>query len=141
MNEKLVREALEELKAKELVPKTKAIFLLEQALAPEPRFYRNQPVLAGDTEGTLIPHWIQSVDMLKAYRIVRPYLPAESLINWVEHDGNNKSPVQDDQLIVIQYRDGDVSGGKRLAGLRWTDTGNSRDIVRYAINPLPEFLD
>ena len=134
MNEKLVREALEELKAKELVPKTKAIFLLEQALAPEPRFYRNQPVLAGDTEGTLIPHWIQSVDMLKAYRIVRPYLPAESLINWIEHDGTRR-PVETN----LTWVDCVQSCGARWSGyagdIAWST------VIRYAVNPLPEFLD
>lgn len=52
--------------------------------------------------------------------------------NWVDWDGLGDGPNEDD-VVIVYYRDGLLSKGIRAKNLRWTHSGSNDDIVRYRV--------
>ena len=125
-----------------------AVGILDEALAPEPRFYKNQPVLVSQDGGVFKKRLLDHIDKSPSYNYVctdstcwlycKPDPDAESIINWVEW-GGGKRPVSLDQFVATEDRNGFVQASRNKAW-RWSHIGSDKDIVRYAIIPLPEFL-
>ena len=155
MNEnKVIQEALAELKANGAFTamNLKVISILEKALAPEPRFYKNQQVLVrdGGTEA-----WISAVFKgpslnpahkfmalkysggmgICSYLYCKPDPDAESIINWIEHDGSDGLLPKDLDKPVV-WVDSSGCTQSSTSGALVLDT----NVVRYAIIPLPEYL-
>jgi len=122
--------------------------ILKEALAPDPRFYKNQPVLVRDSDDS---EWESKIlgrvgDMNLSfpfkttdgglYSRCKPDPDAESIINWIEHDGS-ESVVETGKDKVTMYIHNTIG-----PIVEWnTDqfyTGTN--VVRYAIIPLPEYL-
>jgi len=153
MNEKKVREALEQVN--QTWPKDSQVIsdavekvrsALEKALAPEPRFYKGQPVLVKDHDDD---EWLHEIlvsigrDPFFPYQTIdakwkqcKPDPDAPSYINWFEHDGGD-CPVDGDEIVFVIYSNGVLQfGGVGVEAKNryW------RNVVRYAIIPLPEFI-
>jgi len=123
------------------------INLLEEALTPEPRFYKNQPVLVRCNEGN---DWVQAI--LRridhdgylthagiGYQQCKPDPDAESIINWVEYTDEQPGIIlcPENCQIISMAKTGRTtlfaSGVDFRARL-------SANVARYTIIPLPEFL-
>jgi len=128
---------------------------LKEAMQPETKFYRNQPVLVRDIDSGTWKKGIfdgfrkDSGFIYKAYAFVenfgtgtsnsykhcKPDPDAESIINWVEHDGSIGEINRPKNTVLITVSCSDVV--HKYSG---NCSATLQNIVRYAIIPLPEFL-
>ena len=125
---------------------------LKAALAPEPRFYKNQPVLVEASNGDIYRkffHCYNEKAEFGAYFSVvnhpgsvsfddftncKPDPDAESIINWIEHDGSNSGFLEaKDAVIIVIKNDGESDSNNESFYL-------DKNIARYTIIPLPEYL-
>jgi hypothetical protein len=152
MNEDKVRAAIMVLKSQkggfEKLNK-EVTDILEEALAPPVRFYKNQPVLVRDFNGgwkkklyhqfnNCLSHQCTMYDGTSPlnWKDVKPDTDAESIINWVEHDGSiNQVATPLNSIVIIECNDGDVLYHENVSHINIDSF-----IARYAIIPLPEFL-
>ena len=147
MNEKKAREGLELLKSNGAFAAMNqdAIDLIEEALQPEVRFYKGQPVLVMDGgdqwhKDRLIGLLNDRVNMYDCddglWVECKPDPEAVSLPNWTEIDGTAEvAEIPKNTLLVVDHENelpeiythqDSVMFGKKAK--------------RYAIIPLPEFL-
>lgn len=162
MDEKKVRKALKFLEDRYSAAETDAAWvkkLLNEALAPEPRFYVGQPVLvSNDTEKVFWHKGFFDSYMTTANGDIVGYQPfvvrlgegtrwhhckpdpdAVSLPNWIEHDGSSKKFITeiDGYYIWTKETERYTSGGKLDSGREIELEG----IFRYCIIPLPQWID
>ena len=141
MNEKKVREALENAR-KFLRLDSKTVQLLEQAIAPTPRFYVGQPVLVETinlrTEKGILREIRDGFYCTEngAYSHCKPDPDAVSLPNWIT-PGPHVCSIECPENSYISWlnKNEDVhvlDKNQPLTGLT--------DVVQYCIIPLPEFL-
>ena len=57
----------------------------------------------------------------------------ENWIDWKPANEITLPDLPDDAVVVVRYRDGLESRGRRVDTLRWSDTGESDDVVAYRI--------
>lgn len=50
---------------------------------------------------------------------------------WREWDGSQDLPVDPDATVLVRFRDGLESRGRRASSLRWEHTGESDDVVAF----------
>lgn len=154
MNEQEVRKALKlAQQPKSMMDDSHALVLiamtLEKALKIETKFYRNQPVLVRnlDSQNWSVGRHFSGLnrDMLWSFVTTdgnkwgqcKPDPEAESIINWIEHDGDDVITIdfnpEKERLYWIRKdgEEGFIKNGQALLG---------KAIARYAIIPLPEFL-
>ena len=118
----------------------------DEALAPEPRFYKGQSVLARDPKDRRVErhvyHILYTEKAEKRWEIIGADLDAESIINWVEHDGKGTPVLSMGSTVAVQTRCGDPDcTSDDIRDLQWKHNDSSNDVMRYAIIPLPEWLD
>jgi peptidoglycan/xylan/chitin deacetylase (PgdA/CDA1 family) len=151
MNEDKVREALKSLKNVELSNAeaiANSVLCLEEALAPEPRFYKGQigrftdnKLRADSSLGTRGWLTCRVEDFFynengTEWRFFTPDPDAKSLPVWIENDGS-KSVVETGKDKITMYIHN--TGEPRVEWNR-EQFYLGKNVVRYAIIPLPEYL-
>jgi hypothetical protein len=135
---------------------TEAIELLEQALGLTTKFYKGQPVLVKFHAGDIRKGWFSHMEFENymvyfdrgkdtyQYDNCKPDLKAESLPNWIEHDNTAFLPeVPENSMTLVIFKEGSDAHSDFPNGLMRIDPYgvNGTPVARYAVIPLPEFLD
>ena len=152
-NKNLIEEALEvalDLHDNFDDNKSKVIQLLQQALAPAPKFYVGQPVLVSDNgkdwhktilENIREEQFICEYEDGEIYEYCKPDPTAPSRPNWIEHDGRGTPMFSMGDIIAVQYRNGESDcTNDDHREFSWKHDGDSGDIIRYCVIIAPEFL-
>ena len=153
MNEKLVREAIEvgnDLNLKSSEAAEKMIDLLNEALAPQPAFYKDQQVLMRDS---INDGWIRKTltsisseaglfyckSDIKgsgnpSWKYCKPDPEAVTRPVWIEHDGSSGCLVELFRKVHIEFEDGSFTS-VFAKDVYW------RTVTRYFIVPEYEPLE
>ena len=161
MNEKLVREALALLDERVSTRDEMVKELLQEAIAPKPHFYKNQPVLVSNDGEDWVKRYFNKIEEVHdgskfsfstpiagatsysgtdarqtywKYCKPDPDPDAESIINWIKYDGGGDMPVIDDVTVAVLGSDGANLEFGASEDFEWSGVGY------YAVIPLPEFL-
>jgi len=116
----------------------------------KPRFYKGQPVKVANYGQPLI--WAKArLSRIENNKFLdknsctwghcRSDHEAPSLINWIEHTGDECPDEVNGKRVLVEYFDKDILACSDGKDLDWEIDGSPRDIARYAIIPEIEWLD
>ena len=150
-NEDKVRKALEAAEGINDSARADVIRLLKEMLPPEQQLYFQQPVLVRFNGFEWFPRYFSHMDgevfhcfemgrtsrtatkttKTTSWKYCKPDLKAESLPNWIDHDGG-ECPVDPNVIVYVIYNSGTTHSGV-AEGRYW------KDVVKYFVIPLPKY--